>query len=140
MQPTTRRLQPPNSSRDCARSSPRACATTPSRESSRRVSPAPGPTSRATANSWRSNPDAEWPKWAARPENRDTSTAMMRRTTVSPVLAKPPAMGTLLVLSALPALGIAALGLWPAAGQSHEPGLTGIERADDVIVARQLLM
>ena len=65
---------------------------------------------------------------------------MMRRTTVSHVLAKPPATGTLLVLSALTALGIAELGPPPAAGQSREPGLTGIERADDVIMARQLLM
>jgi cytochrome c556 len=65
---------------------------------------------------------------------------MIRRTTVSHVRAKPWAASALLALSALTALGIATLEPWPAAGQGREPGLTGSDRADDVIMARQLLM
>src|SRR5262245_39474454 len=37
-------------------------------------------------------------------------------------------------------VGIAALGPFPATGQNREPGLTGVDRADEVVMARQLLM
>ena len=41
---------------------------------------------------------------------------------------------------AVAALDITAFGPFPAAGQTREPGLTGIDRAEEVVMARQLLM
>jgi cytochrome c556 len=52
------------------------------------------------------------------------------------LVARTMGTGTALLLVAL---GVAALRELPAAGQSREPGLTGADRADEVIMARQLL-
>ena len=45
-----------------------------------------------------------------------------------------------IALVSFAAVGITTIEPWPVRGQDRAPGLTGIDRADEVIMARQLLM